>query len=101
MRRKMQNESKIVLHTKSTNLGLEAITYEVTLWKVLVAEFNTHKAEIERNSASSRAVPTRKIIDMVVTEPAFPSDWRYNESGMAASLVMNDEDAQVMDDFWL
>lgn len=75
-------------------------TWVITIPKWLVAEFNTHKVEIERNSASSRAVPTSLIIDMVNEHPCFPI-WKYNQSGMSAVDDLSDEDEAYADKVWL
>jgi hypothetical protein len=92
--------SKIVAYTQS-NYGLEIITWEVYIPKWMVAEFNTHKMEIERNSASTRAVPTTLIIDMVRDYPALPLEWMYNTKGMAAHELMTPEDTEYANKVWL
>src|SRR5260221_9147850 len=92
--------SKIVKHTIS-NLGNEIITFEITIPKWLVAEFNTHKVEIERNSASTRAVPTKLIIDMVKEFPCLPYAWKYNSSGMVSTELMTKEDEEYANTIWL
>lgn len=95
----MQYDAKIVTHSISA-LGNDIVTFEVTMPKWLVAEWNTHKVEIERNSASSRAVPTKIIIDMVQDYPCIPL-WTYNQSGMAANEKLNEEDAEYATKVWL
>lgn len=95
----MQYGSKIVTHSIS-DLGNDIITWEITIPKWMVAEFNTHKVEIERNSASSRAVPTRVIIDMVKEFPCMPI-WTYNQSGMTANEPLSDEDREYAETVWL
>lgn len=89
----MKYDAKVIKHSIS-NLGNEVITWELTLPKWLLAEFNTHKIEIERNSASSRAVPTKLIIDMLEEFPCMPVEWRYNQSGMQGADLLNDEDEE-------
>jgi hypothetical protein len=92
--------SKIISHSIST-LGNDIITWEITLPKWLLAEFNTHKVEIERNSASSRAVPISIIIDMIREFPVMPFEWRYNAKGMEAPELMTDEDERYANEVWL
>lgn len=92
--------SKIIKHSIS-NLGNDIITWEVRIPKWMVAEFNTHKVEIERNSASSRAVPTKLIIDMVMDFPCMPFEWRYNASGMSPQELMTPEDEAYANNIWL
>lgn len=54
-----------------------------------------------RNSASSRAVPTSKLIDRVEQDPAVPLEWGRNKAGMSASDVLSDEEGQVARGIWL
>lgn len=92
--------SKIVAHTIS-KLGNDIITWEVRIPKWMVAEFNTHKIEIERNSASSRAVPSKLIIEMVQEYPCMPYQWKYNASGMSPQELMSPEDEDYSNNVWL
>lgn len=46
-------------------------TFEVTFPRFILAEVNTHRM-FSRNSASSRAIPTEKLIDRVVDNPFVP-----------------------------
>jgi hypothetical protein len=95
----MWYDSKIVAHSIS-DLGNDIVTFEITVPKWLVAEINTHKCEVERNSASSRAVPTKLIISMVDEHPCLPL-WRYNQSGMIAAESLNKEDEDYANKIWL
>lgn len=57
-------------------------TMVVTLPKFLVAQFNTHRV-FSRNSASSRAIPARKLRQQVLENPYIPSTWPSAQKGMA------------------
>lgn len=94
------NQVKIVEHTVS-KVGNDIVTFEIRLPKQYVAEFNTHKMEIERNSASSRAVPIITVIDKVIQDPAMPFEWCYNAKGMSGGALMPLEDANKADAIWL
>src|ERR1700752_2852978 len=50
-------------------------TFELTFPRFILAEVNTHRM-LSRNSASSRAIPTEKIIDRLIEEPFIPT---FNE----------------------
>jgi hypothetical protein len=63
--------------------GDRITTFEVTFNRYILAEFNTHRM-LSRNSASSRAIPSWKIIDAVLHDPAEPVSWGANQSGMQA-----------------
>jgi len=50
------------------------ITFELIMPRIILAEFNTHRA-FSRNSASSRAIPAKKMIESVATDPFIPVAW--------------------------
>ncbi|MDP9025216.1 MAG: hypothetical protein M3N13_07575, partial [Candidatus Eremiobacteraeota bacterium] len=54
-----------------------------------------------RNSASSRAIPTSKLIERVQTEPAMPVEWGRNKKGMSAEQALDDADAAQATANWL
>jgi hypothetical protein len=47
----------------------------------MLAEFNTHRV-FSRNSASSRAIPFKKMVKMVEDNPFIPIAWQKPHSGM-------------------
>ena len=63
--------------------GARIITYEVTIPRIVLAEFNTH-CMLARNSASSRAIPVKKMIAAVTEDPYIPEVWGSNKKGMQA-----------------
>lgn len=69
-------------------------TMEVTFPRFILAELNTHRM-FSRNTASSRAIPTRKLIERVRDSPFVFARWLQNESGMSATEELPDH-AQVM-----
>ena len=72
--------------------GKRLTTMEVTFPRFVLAEFNTHRV-FSRNSASSRAIPTAKLIERVEAEPAVPLQWGRNKPGMSASETLGEEEA--------
>jgi hypothetical protein len=54
-----------------------------------------------RNSASSRAIPTPKLIERVLQDPAVPLEWGKNKAGMSASDVLSADHAQEAELVWL
>lgn len=62
-------------------LGQRATTIQATLPRQILAEVNTHRA-MSRNSASSRAVPVRKMLEQVKTDPFIPLHWQSAQAGM-------------------
>ena len=54
-----------------------------------------------RNSASSRAIPTAKLIERVLRDPAVPLEWGKNKAGMSATDVLPGDLAQEAERVWL
>lgn len=63
--------------------GDRLITVEATFNRWILAELNTHRM-LSRNSASSRAIPIKKVLGQVWADPAVPVSWGANQSGMQA-----------------
>ena len=75
--------------------GVRLTTLEVTFPRFVLAEFNTHRV-FSRSSASSRAVPTSKLIERVEDDPVLPIEWGRNKAGMsAAELLSGDEETEA------
>lgn len=63
--------------------GQRLTTIEATFNRYILAELNTHRV-LSRNSASSRAVPVKRIMHQVWSDPALPISWGANQAGMQA-----------------
>ena len=61
---------KVVLDSIAPN-GARLTTLEVTMPRFLLAQWNTHRS-MSRNAASSRAVPTTKMLERVEQQPFVP-----------------------------
>jgi len=61
----------------------------------------TRTAFFQENSASSRAIPTSKLIERVLKDPAIPLEWGKNKAGMSASDVLSPDLAQEAEHVWL
>jgi thymidylate synthase ThyX len=80
--------------------GVRLTTLEVTFPRFVLSEFNTHRT-FSRNSASSRAVPTQKLLERVQTDPVLPLEWGRNKAGMSASEVLSPEEEAAAKRIWL
>jgi len=69
--------------------GKRIITYEIIYPRFIHAEFMTHRL-FSRNCASSRAIPTKKMLQIIRETPAIPVYWGRNQAGMQANTE-NDE----------
>jgi thymidylate synthase ThyX len=73
-------QAKVVLDSISTR-GHRLTTFELTTWRFVLAEFNTHRV-FSRNSASSRAIPFSKQVERVRNHPAVPVSFPAEQRGM-------------------
>lgn len=69
--------------------GDRITTFVVTFPRIVLAEFNTHRV-FSRNSASSRAIPARKMVDNVIKHPFIPIAWQEEHSGMQGTTYITD-----------
>lgn len=81
-------EAKIVADSKSVQ-GNRITSFVVTMPRIVLAELNTHRA-LSRNSASSRAIPFAKMLDMVKTNPFIPIKWMKEHKGMQGKDYFTD-----------
>jgi thymidylate synthase ThyX len=95
----MAYRANVLLDSVSSS-GVRLTTLEVTFPRFVLAEFNTHRV-FSRNSASSRAIPTSKLIERVERDPAMPLEWGRNKAGMSASDVLTEQEALAAQGVWL
>ncbi len=88
----LKPNAKVLADSNSPH-GNRLTTFEVTMHRFVLAEFNTHRA-FSRNSASSRAIPVSKTIDSVRTSPALPLEWRAEQKGMQGGDLLDDTVSQ-------
>lgn len=79
--------------------GVRLTTLEVTMPRIVLAEFNTHRM-FSRNSASSRAIPVEKMIRRVLEDPYIPTSWGKNQKGMQADEEFAGQDVVVCEQLW-
>lgn len=63
--------------------GVRILTMELKYPRFIHAEFMTHRA-FSRNASSSRAIPVRRMLAQVWSDPATPIHWGANQPGMQA-----------------
>lgn len=73
--------AKIILDSICQETNCRITTMELCMPRIILAEFNTHRA-FSRNSASSRAVSVAKKIEEVDKNPFVPLVWGKNQKGM-------------------
>ena len=64
-------------------------TFSLVYPRFILSELNTHRM-LSRNSASSRAIPTKKLLQEATEDMAAPVEWGKNQKGMQASEQLNE-----------
>src|ERR1700748_3330482 len=83
-------ECKMLAFSKN-EIGLKLATMKVVFPRFILAEMNTHRM-FSRNSASSRAIPTKKLLKMILDTPFIPIAWQKDHSGMQGTQYFNAEE---------
>jgi thymidylate synthase ThyX len=94
----MSYEAKVI--ADSIAHGTRLTTLEVNFPRFILAEINTHRV-FSRNSASSRAIPTMKLIARVDKDPFIPTHWLANQAGMQAAEPLSVADSLEATLAWL
>jgi thymidylate synthase ThyX len=63
--------------------GTRITTLEIETPRIIWSEFLTHRM-LSKNASSSRAIPVKKMLDLVRKEAARPFHWGKNQPGMQA-----------------
>jgi len=63
--------------------GKRITTMQIVFQRFILPEFNTHRV-FSRNFSSSRAIPTKVLMEQVQKNPAMPVYWGKNQPGMQA-----------------
>jgi thymidylate synthase ThyX len=82
-------EAKIVADSISP-FGARLTTFVLTYPRFIHAEFMTHRV-FSRNASSSRAIPVKKQIQMVIDNPAIPLAFTKNQKGMQGGEALAGE----------
>ena len=77
---KTQIGAKVVAHSRSPQ-GHEVATISATFPRFILAELNTHRM-LSKNSASSRAIPFKRMVEAVMEDPFIPMAWQKDHTGM-------------------
>lgn len=91
-------EAKVIKDSISPE-GVRITTVELKYFRFVLAELNTHRV-FSRNSASSRAIPVKKMISDILSEPATPVFWGANQPGMQASVELTGIKLYLVKKLW-
>lgn len=92
-------EAKVVEDSVS-GAGKRISTLQLIYPRMIHSEFMTHRV-FSRNASSSRAIPVKKMIEMVRNEPAMPVHWGKNQSGMQAGEQLSGKELDLAKAMWL
>jgi thymidylate synthase ThyX len=96
----MSFKAEVIADSKNEH-GHRITTFVVTFPRFILAEFNTHRM-FSRNSASSRAIPFKKMMKMVLDNPFVPIKFMKDHSGMQGNQYFEDpEDIEWLTKDWI
>lgn len=75
-------------------------TYVLTYPRFIHSEFLTHRM-FSRNASSSRAIPVKKQIEMVMDNPAIPLAFTKNKKGMQGGDALSGEAERLAKEVWM
>lgn len=115
----MKIQAKVIAHSKN-EFGDELVSFVVTFPRIVLAEAKTHRLisqdgtvleedislnieqSFSRNSASSRAIPTNKMIQSLRENPFIPIAWQKEHKGMQGTeYITNPEEIAIEENEWL
>lgn len=94
-----RNTVQIICDSVSPD-GVRITTFVCTFWRLLLAEWNTHRV-FSRNAASSRAIPSAKMIEAVLAAPFVPWHWPAEQKGMQGGPPLGYEEQRACRAEWL
>lgn len=94
--------SASIVADSRTPYGERLTTLKLVIPRFILAELNTHRM-LSRNSASSRAIPFKKMVEMINKDPFVPIKWMKEHNGMQGYDYFNLESssAKYLEDNWL
>ena len=91
--------AKIIADSKN-EFGDRITSMVVRFPRFILAEFNTHRM-LSKNSASSRAIPTEKMLEMVMNDPFIPIAYQKEHKGMQGSEYLDARGVETSTSAWL
>lgn len=91
--------AEVIGDSINAHTGSRLTTFEIRYHRFILPEFNTHRM-LSRNAASSRAIPTSKMLRKVREEKVAPVWWGRNQSGMQAKEELTGYQREVAMRCW-
>lgn len=89
-----------ILADSLNQFGERITTMKLVFPRIILAEFNTHRM-FNRNSASSRAIPFKKMVKIVEEQPFIPIAWQKDHKGMQGTEYAQYPDTEDFKVIWL
>lgn len=80
--------------------GNRLTSFEIAYPRFILAEINTHRM-LSKNSASSRAIPLKAMLEAVTRSPVMPLEWQKNQAGMQGIPVTEKALVDRSDGLWI
>lgn len=87
---KKQISAKIIADSINSK-GNRITSIIVTFPRFILSELNTHRI-LSKSSASSRAIPFKKMLEMVQEDPFIPVGWQKEHKGMQGTKYIDEQD---------
>lgn len=85
--------ARVIADSVSSVNGKRITTFELEYHRYIHSEFRTHRI-ISLNSASSRAIPVKAMLDNIKSNPAIPIHWGKNQAGMQAKEELHGDNLE-------
>lgn len=82
--------AEVVAHSLNPQ-GDELVSLSITFPRIILAEVNTHRM-LSSNTSSSRAIPFKKMVEVVQNDPFIPIAWQKHHSGMQGTEYLSKTD---------
>lgn len=93
--------SASILADSINEYGNRITTFDLTFPRFILPEIATHRV-FSMNSASSRAIPFKKMKEMVMNDPFIPIKWQKDHKGMQGTKYITDEkELSMLKSLWL
>lgn len=89
-----------VIEDSCSDEGIRLTTLQLMYPRLVHSELMTHRA-FSRNASSSRAIPVKKMLEMVRNDPAMPIHWGKNQPGMQANEQLTGDALASTQRMWL
>ena len=98
----MENQRNIEVEIVADSINPAGKRIVSALWtypRFIHSEIMTHRA-LSKNAASSRAIPSKKMLQAVDSDPAMPEFWGSNQSGMQAGAELTGDSLTAAKHEW-